>query len=270
MTDKREIVNQARPWVKRTAHFGYAAKGMVYILVGVLAARAAVSAGQQAEGKGGALESLLAAPFGQIVLAVTVAGLLAYTLWRFVQSALDAENEGEDAEGIVKRVGFAASGLAYLALAGFSLRSLLNSSSSQSQGSGTQEVASTLMAQPLGRFLVGAAGIIAVGVGLYQFYRAYKAGFRDSIEGEHLWLYTLGRVGFGARGVVYLLIGLFFFRAAIDQQASEAGGLGQALRTLEAQPFGPWLLGTVALGLVAYGLYALCLARYRHIKVTPS
>ena len=192
---------------------------------------------------------------------------------------LDTENEGSDGEGLVKRIGYTIGGLTYFALAvastagvfGFSLGlggGSGSSGSGGSGGSGAQSAAQGLMSQPFGRFLVGAVGVIIIGVGLYQFKRAYDASFVEKLKRSPQWLERLGRAGFAARGVVYVLIGGFFGIAALQADASEAGGLQQALTTLENQPYGPWLLGLVALGLGAYGVYALCLARYRRVTVS--
>lgn len=271
MTENEGKNNRMRAWVGPLARFGYAAKGVVYLLVGVLAARAAFEAGR-APGKKGALQMLLNVPFGQVLFGLVALGLIAYVLWRFTQAGLDTEGEGTSAEGIVKRLGFTASGFVYLALAVFTTARLFGapgSSNGEGQG-GAQEAAQGLMTQPYGQVLVGAGGLVIIGVGIYQFYRAYKAAFHVNLKGEHAWLVGLGRLGFAARGVVYLLIGSFFALAALNHNAARAGGLGQALRTLEKQPFGPWLLGTVALGLATYGLYAIFLAHYRQIGVKAS
>ena len=273
MTTKAK--NEARDWVEKLARFGYAAKGVVYIAVGVLAAQAAFSAGATPS-RQSAVQSLLSAPFGRFLLAITALGLLAYGVWRIVQAALDTENEGNDGEGLVKRIGYAISGVVYLGLAvastagvfGFGLGLGGSGGSGGGSGSGAQSAAQGLMSQPFGRFLVGAVGVIIIGVGLYQFKRAYDASFTEKLKRSPQWLERLGRAGFAARGVVYLLIGGFFAVAAWQADASEAGGMQQALTTLENQPYGPWLLGLVALGLGAYGVYALCLARYRRVSVS--
>ena len=275
MTTKAK--SEARDWVENLARFGYAAKGVVYIAVGVLAAQAAFSAGATPS-KQSAIQSLLSAPFGRVLLAVVAIGLVAYGVWRIVQAALDTENEGNDGEGMVKRVGYAISGVVYLGLAFVSTAGVFGfslglgggggSGGSSGGGSGAQSAAQGLMSQPFGRFLVGAVGIIIIAVGLYQFKRAYDASFTEKLKRSPQWLERLGRAGFAARGVVYLLIGGFFTIAAWQADASEAGGMQQALTTLENQPYGPWLLGLVALGLGAYGIYAICLARYRRVSVS--
>ncbi|HAX76270.1 MAG TPA: hypothetical protein DCY88_10625, partial [Cyanobacteria bacterium UBA11372] len=121
------------------------------------------------------------------------------------------------------------------------------------------------------RWLVGLAGVIAIGVGFSYLYEAYKAKFRRHLKlsqmsrAEQTWAVRLGRFGIAARGIVFGIIGLFLIQAAKQSDASQAKGFGEALAILAQQPAGPWLLGIVALGLIAYGIYSLVEARYRQI-----
>jgi hypothetical protein len=129
------------------------------------------------------------------------------------------------------------------------------------------------MGQPFGRWLVIIVGLIVIGTGLYQFYRADSAQFMQVMktgsmnEVARRWARRLGRAGYAARGVIYVLIGGFLAQAGWNANASEAGGLGQSFAALAGQPYGPWLLGLVAAGLIAYAVFAAALARYRRIDV---
>jgi hypothetical protein len=120
--------------------------------------------------------------------------------------------------------------------------------------------------------LVVCVGITAIGLGLRELYQAYNARFLKYLkldemgEGVRKWTERWGRLGIAARGLVFGVVGTFLIRAALEYDPQEARGLGGALQTLARQPLGPWLLGAVALGLVAYGLFMLCVARYRHIE----
>ena len=110
-----------------------------------------------------------------------------------------------------------------------------------------------------------------IGVGLYQFYQAYTAKFREELKlaemtaNEQLWATRVGRLGYAARGVVFCIIGGFLIVAALRAQPEEVRGLGGALQTLSEQTYGPWLLGIVAVGFVAYGIFMLVQARYRRM-----
>ena len=259
-------------WIETMARFGYAAKGVVYGLVGVLALQAAFGAGGSTEGSRGVIQTIAGGTFGQIALVVIGLGLLGYVVWRFVQAIKDPDNKGTDAEGIVKRVGYAVSGLTYAALAFMAFRIVLGGGGGG--GSARQTWTAKLMAQPFGQILVGLVGAIIIGVGLYHFYRAYKANFMKDYKGaemsatEKTWAERLGRFGLAARGVTFGLIGWFFIQAALQAQPSEAQGLNAALDTLARQGHGPWLLAIVALGFVAYGIYCFSRARYRHFQTS--
>lgn len=82
---------------------------------------------------------------------------------------------------------------------------------------------------------------------------------------EQTWAVRLGRLGIAARGIVFTVIGFFLIQAAKQSDASQAKGFGEALASLEQNPFGPWILGLVALGLISYGIYSVVEARYREI-----
>jgi hypothetical protein len=259
---------KASPWVERLARAGYLAYGIVYVLVGVLAVQAALGGGGQATGQEGALRSILLAPLGRVLLGLIVLGLLAYATWRLIQGIGDPENEGKDAKGLVKRFDHVINGLFHAALA-FSAGQLVLGSGGG--GGSPDDWTARLMAQPLGRWIVVIVGVVFVGAGLYQFYKVYRADFRDELklddmgDRERRWATRSGRLGYAARGVVFGVIGVFLVQAALQTDPDEARGLGGALQTLARQPFGPYILGAVALGLVAYGVFMFVMARYRRI-----
>lgn len=270
--DEAEL-EDVEPWVERLARFGYAAKGVVYILIGVLALQAAFGQGGQTTGAGGALRTIVDEPFGQVALAAIAVGLVGYVLWRFVQAFLDPEHKGDDPKGLARRAGYLMSGLAYSTVAFTTVQMIFGSSGG---GNSRQEEmwAARVLSLPFGTWLVGLGGLALLGIGAAQFYEAYQAAFAGKWKSSELsseqekWATRLGRFGLAARGVVYSILGLFLLRAALQYDASEAGGLGEALSALLRQPFGPWLLALVALGLASYGVYALLRARYR--KVDPA
>lgn len=261
----------SHPWVERLARFGYAAKGIVYFTVGLLAAQAAFTTGGKTTDTSGALTTIVNQPFGKFLLGLVIIGLLGYILWRAIQGIFDPEHSGEEtnATHIMQRIGYAFSAIAYSGLALTAVKLLLGTSNRN--GSATQDWTTRFMAQPFGRWLVGLAGLVVIGTGLSYLYRAYKAEFQRHFkhhqmsETERYWAKWMGQFGIAARGTVFIIIGIFLVLAALHANASEARGLGGVLAVLAQQPFGPWLLGTVALGLIAYSIYSLIEARYRRI-----
>ncbi|MEP0909340.1 DUF1206 domain-containing protein [Leptolyngbya sp. GB1-A1] len=262
----------SHPWIEKLARLGFAAKGIVYFVVGLLAAQAAFGTGGKTTDSSGALSTIVTQPFGKFLLALVTIGLIGYALWRLVQTIFDPEHAGEPtkAKQIAQRIGYGLSAIAYSGLALTAIRLILGNPSGG--GNSTQDWTARFMAQPFGRWLVGLAGLVVIGVGLAYLYEAFKAKFQRHFnlnlmsESERQWTKRLGRCGIAARGIVFGIIGLFLTLAALRQNANEARGLGGALAALAAQPFGPWLLGIVALGLIAYSIYSLIEARYRQIR----
>jgi Domain of Unknown Function (DUF1206) len=261
------------PWVERLARFGYAARGVVYAVIGLLAVQTAFSGrgsqdlAQQATPQG-ALQRI--AEQSRLLLALVAIGLAGYALWRFVQAGLDTENKGSDPKGLVKRGSMVASGIVYAALAIAATRLVAGTGGGGSAG-GTQGFTADLMSKPFGRWLVILAGIAVIVSGCYELYDAWTKKFRNrlklqemSADEERLATRT-GQAGLAARGIAFLLSGWFLIQAGLRFDPSQAQGLGGALEALARQPSGPWLLGLVALGLIAFGAYSFLLARYRRI-----
>ena len=259
-------------WVTRLARLGYAVKGVVYLIIGGLAAKLAIGQGGATTDQRGALQTIYEQPFGKFLLAVVAIGLLGFALWSFIQAIYDTEGKGRDAKGIIARIGYAAVGVAYAALA-FGAYQLVAGTGNvgQSSTSSTQDWTTTLLKLPAGVALVVIVGLVVLGVALYLFAKAYTAKFqrRLNLAGVSAQLRKfvifLGRFGYGALGVVFTIVGFFLIVAAIQFNPQKAKGLDTALRELLRLPFGPLLLGIVALGLIAYGVYSFAEARYRRV-----
>lgn len=259
-------------WVEKLARAGYAAKGIVYGTVGILAVQVALGEGGKTTDSSGALESIANQPFGRFLLIFIAIGLFGYTLWRLIQGIFDPENRKTDSKNVVKRIAYIGSGLVYAGLA-FQALMLGLQSSSQSQGGGnsTSDWTAKVMEQPFGRWLVALVGAVTIGIGLYRLYRAYKVKFRRKLNLAELdantekWIIRISRFGIAARGVIFIIIGFFFLRAFKQYDPNEVKGLDGVLQTLAQQTYGKILLGIVAFGLVAYAIYLLVQARYRRI-----
>ncbi len=255
------------------ARFGYAMKGVVYLIIGFLALQLAFGQGGQATDQRGALHVIYDQPLGKILLVVVAIGLIAYALWSFIQAIFDTEAKGKDAKGIISRIGYGAVGVSYALLAFGALQLVLGSGNSgKSTTTSTQDWTASFLKQPYGVPLVILLGLIVIGVALYMLYKkAYKADFKQRLSltgaGARLskWAVTLGRLGYAALGIVFTIIGIFLLVAAFQHNASKAKGLDTALAELLHLPFGPIILAIVALGLFAYGVYSFVEARYRRV-----
>ena len=258
-------------WVEKLARLGYATKGAVYGLIGVLAVMAAFSSKGKTTDTQGALHTIAGQPFGQILLIVVAVGLIGYALWRIIEAWKDPDHKGDDAKGIATRAGYLFSGLVYGSLA-FNAALLAFGSGGGGGGNSKQDWTARVMQQPFGRWLVGVAGAIIIGIGLYKIYRAYKVKFRKKLNLRELdrnqeqWVVNICRFGITARGVVFMLLGFFVLQAAYNSNPDKVRGLDGALQTLARQPYGKFLLGIVALGLVAYAIYMIVQSRYRSFK----
>lgn len=264
-------------WVKRFAKLGLMANGVVYCLIGILAFMAAFEIGGSSErnlNKQGVFRFILAQPFGQILLALVAIGLVCYSLWRLTQAFLDNEHKGTDAKGIGRRVGYAFSGLAYGFLAYGSFRMVLGSQGNQGGDSSHQTLVREILQKPFGQWLVGLIGLSIIGIGLYQIYRALSGKYLKNVQTSSIktdlkeMIIRAGKIGFIARGIVWGLIGYLFIKAAMEANASEAGGSSHAFVFLEKASYGSFLLGAVALGLFCYGIFMFVRARYEVINTS--
>jgi hypothetical protein len=256
--------------IELIARSGYAARGVVYLIIGGLAVTAALGGGAATDAEG-ALTTILQQPFGEVLLGIVALGLLCYALWRVTQAATDTDHHGTEAKGLAIRGGLVVSAITHSLLAIFAL-SLIFGWGSNVGGSGggdsTRDWTAWLLQQPFGRWLVGLIGVAVIGAGLAHIVKGYRARFEKYLEMDRPTLEKASpicRFGLIARGIVFLIIGGFFLIAAWRFSSGEVRGLKGALDVLQEQPYGWILLAIVALGLFAFGLYSLIEARYRRI-----
>ncbi|HEX4518744.1 MAG TPA: DUF1206 domain-containing protein [Gaiellaceae bacterium] len=247
---------------------GFVARGLVYGIIGLLALDLATGHGGKITNQQGALRTVEHQPFGHVLLALVAIGLGGYSLWRLIRAALGHGPEGTDSG--LERLGALGSGIAYGIFCAIAVELLLSSGGSGSSANASK-TAKDVFAWPAGHWLVGAAGLVTLGVGAYQLIRGARRKFLDDSKTDRMrpavkkWFTVLGTVGHIARAVVFGLVGVFLVKAAIDYKANEAIGLDGALAKLYDRTYGPWLLGIVAAGLVAFGVFSTIEARYRKI-----
>ncbi len=236
------------------ARLGYAANGLLHLLIAWIALQVAFGegGGKNAD-QSGALGTLARESYGQVLLWVAFAGFVLLALWQLTEIA--TRHETSD------RVKAAGKAVAYGAIAWTSLTFAQGGHTSSSKQ--TKDFTGTLMEQPGGQFLVGAVGVGVIGIGAYHVYKGWKQKFLEDLR-EHPGRFAVlaARIGYPAKGVALGVVGVLFLVAAVTHKSGEATGLDGALRTLRDAPFGQVLLAAVALGIAAYGVYAFARARY--------
>jgi hypothetical protein len=268
----RRATREASPWIEALGRCGHTVIGVVYVIIGLLAAQAARGEGGTTTDQRGALNWIVEAPFGRFLMVAVVVGLAGYAVWRFVQAGYDTEHQGSSPQGLAARAGYLVIGTLYLGTALTAAKLALGWAAEH--GNATQDVTAMLLAKPFGQWLVGLLGLAVLGSALFQLYLASSGSFADNLTAhamtaeQRTWATRAGRFGYGARGIAFGIIGTFLVMAAWHAEPNEARGLGGALSALAEQPFGSWLLLIVALGLVAYGVFSLVQARFRRMVIT--
>ncbi len=273
---KSKAEHKAGKWVGTYARIGIAAKGVVYVLVGVLAAMTVFNFGASGSngGKKGALQTILEQPFGQFLLGAVILGLLGYVAWRMIQAFVDPNGNGSDTKGIIKRTGYFISGLVYLFFAFSGARLLFaglgGGGSNSSSGGGRQLLVAKVLEQPFGQWLVGIGAVLVIGGGVFQLYKAISGKFKKAIkeqemsQKERATFMRAGRIGYIARGIVLSILGYFLIQAALQSDASEAQGTEGAFNFLSTTG-GPYLMAAVALGLACYGVFMFVKSKYQYM-----
>jgi hypothetical protein len=255
-------------WYEWLARAGLVAKGVSFGIVGALAIKLALGDGGQATSREGALHALARESFGVVVLTLLAIGFAAYAAWRFVEALVAP---GDEAKKWAQRLGSVGRGVIYASLAFSAAKILLGDGGGASQNAKAHKTTAEVLSWPAGTWLVGLAGAVVIGVGLWNAYRGVTHKFAKRWQGglsgaTRRWACRVGLVGHVARGVVFTLIGVFVIRAALQYDPSEAIGLDGALQKLARADYGPYLLGLTAAGLIAYGVYCLVDARYRDVS----
>jgi hypothetical protein len=257
------------PWIERLARLGLVAQGVSFMLVGFLAVKLALGEGGKATDRQGALRALAQGGFGRFAVIALAIGFGAYALWRLAQAVLghDVEEPGGRAKWS-KRLSSLGKAAIYGALCAAAVSILIGE-----KGNGNEEKDATkgILGWPGGRWIVGAIALAIACAALWNFYRAVSGRYKDSLKKEQMsaaalrWTTRLAFVGLTARAIVFGIASWFFFKAAADYDPKKAQGLDGALRRLADAPYGTWLLGIVAAGLFAYGLFCLIQAKYREV-----
>jgi uncharacterized protein DUF1206 len=247
---------------------GYAAKGLIYLLIGALALRLALGDGGRITDSSGVLRTFVQQPFGWILLMAIGVSILAYTAWEIVKALLDVDHKGGTASGWINRSLAIIKGLAYGTI-GWEALQLVFVRRVPSQGA--DEYAREAMQVPFGSWFIVLVGIGIAWYGVWQVWMAWKSRFDEDIDQQRLrheklgWVLAVGRAGIGARGIIMVIMGVALAEAGFDRSPRKASGMADSLWTLASQPFGTWLLAAVAAGLVCFGWFQLLHARYARV-----
>lgn len=256
-------------WTIPVMRSGYAGRGIVYLVVAGVSLYT-VLVGGQAEGTSEALASIRDSAWGVPVLVLIALGMLAYAVWRVVDSTYDLEDYGTDAKGLIARAGMIVTGTLHLTIGMLAVIVLLKRGSEG--GSGIADAVSMVLGLPAGRALVVLAGLVTIGAGVYYLHKAWKRKYRDVLAANHFtrnWDPML-RAGVAAQGLIVGLIGSFLTYAGLTADPEKAGGVGEAFSWLHQQAYGQFLVIAVCVGLLGFALFCFVNAAYRIIPKVSS
>jgi hypothetical protein len=248
--------------------FGHAAKGIVFGGIGIMAARIALGDSAETADFAGALERLSEQPLDVLFLGVLSLGLFCYAAWRIARGIMDVEDRPGGIRGVFSRVTMLTVGGTYLFFGAYAAGLLLGL---RRDDETIDEEAATVLAWPMGEWIVGALALGFVAAGVWEIVVAFTGRFREEFGNVRLrrWetglVYVTGWWGHVSRGVIYCVAGGYGLKAALTYDPDEAKGFAETLWAITEAPWGGWLLLAVAAGLMAFGAYSLLLALHRHL-----
>lgn len=256
-------------WLTTAARAGYAARGLVFLIVGYFAFRAAFAAGEAMDTED-AIEVIAGSGFGALLLGAMVIALAAFCGWRLIQVLMDVDNHGTDSKGLFVRAGLAISAFSYGALAIFAVTMLIGSGGGGGGGGGKQSVIAYAYEQGYGVWLTYliAAGMAAAAIA--HIVKALKAGFEKymAIPEDRRWLLKpVCQFGLIARAVTFVVIAGLLVTGAAGYSSGDTPGLDAALQEISGWSFGWLFLSLTGLGLIAFGIYSIAEAVYRRINM---
>ncbi len=258
-TDVTQATFQANehPVVEWGARLGYAILGVLHLLIGYIAIKVAwgIGGGSKEADTSGALKTLANSTTGPVLLWIGVVGFVLLAVWNITEGIVRRQDKSDLGKLVAKGVMYA-----FFAWTTFKIVALGENSNSEQK---TEGFAASLMGNGLGRLVVALIGLVVLGVAGYHVYKGWKKKFLEDLE-EHpgQWAVRAGQVGYIAKGVALVVVGIFFVYAAWTADPEKTQGLDGALKTFKDAPGGSVLLTLVALGIAAYGIYSFARARY--------
>lgn len=250
------------PVMQALTRVGYAVRGLIYITMGLLAVGVALGKGSSLASPQSAIEFIGRQPAGLILLWIILLGLASYALWGVIRAILDPLQKGNDLKGLITRAGFLISALSYAILILPTYGYISGAGGAGQNASQTQKLMASVMTTPQGHWVVALVGLAIIAIGLQQIATGFNSKFDKqystyAMTAQEVKLATqLGRFGTAARGAVFALVGLSLYQAGLQSNSNKPIGIDAALASLLRQPYGVLLLGLVAVGLVAFGIYS--------------
>ena len=258
VADGAEDAADSKPFII-AARAGYVAAGLLHILIGVIAVRVA-SGGSGSPDQAGAMSSLASTPFGGILLWACALALFLLSEVFFPPQRLDGK------EDVIYRLKNGGKAVVYAAIGiGFAQYALGGGG-----GGSTQSTSAALMASPAGPALLLAIGVGILIVAGYFVYSGVTQKFEEHLSGKPSGstgkaITMLGTIGYVAKGIALGVLGILVITATVTHDPEKSSGLDGALKSLQEQPFGVYILGAVALGLIAYGVFMVVRSRYQRM-----
>jgi len=253
------------------ARLGYGVRGLLYIMIGFLALQVALGKGGAPTDMKGAIAAISKQPGGLVFLWVILIGLVSYSLWGVVRAVFDPLQKGHDTKGLLARGGFLFSAASYALLIPGTYGLISGTGSAASSGA-TQQSMTKIMSSPLGHWAIGLIGLAVIAGGVHQIIEGFNNSFDKQFQtyamnAQEVKIATqLGRFGTATRGFIFALIGVLMCLAVYQSSSNQIIGIDTVLKTILSQPFGIWLLGIVAAGLIAFGIYSMLSAAWFRLK----
>jgi hypothetical protein len=231
--------------------------------MGLLALFVTLGKGGAPTDQQGAIAAVGRQPAGMVFLWVILIGLVSYSLWGVIRAVFDPLHKGHDLKGLLSRAGFLFSAAGYAILVPSTYGLIRGAGNTAKNGANTQQFMASIMSIVWGRYLIGLIGLVVIAVGLYQIYLGFNASFDKQYQTYAMTALEvkvatqLGRFGTAARGFVFGVVGILVCLAALKSNSSQPIGFDAALTALMRQPYGVWLLGIIAIGLIAFGVYSM-------------
>jgi hypothetical protein len=241
----------------------------MYVGIGLTAGAVAMGLAAHPSDASGVLRVIAGQPLGDVMLAALAAGLVGYAALSFMGAVQDPNAYGRSVTGLLIRASDVVAGALYLTLAASAVRLIAQP---RRGGFEVAALAERLLSMPLGALLLGLVGVSLLTAGAFLLIKAYRNPFAARLDRRSLadrtrrWIVAAARAGTVARGVIFLVCGAAAIRAAVERSPQHVAGVGDALAALGQAAIGPWILGAMAVGFTAYGLYQLAKARYRRLR----